>query len=172
MPGFTCATCGNYHDELPLCFGVEAPDYYYSIPPEEREARVEMSADWCVVDDEHFFIRGRIEIPIINHTETLVWNAWTSLSESNFIRSQEMWHDPLRVAEDPYFGWLQTVIPGYDNTLNIKTWVHTQAVGIAPQIEVFEEAHSLMLDQRNGITLAHAQQIVEGILHEAGSTSE
>lgn len=172
MPGFTCATCGNYHDELPLCFGAAAPDYYYSIPPEERKTRVEMSADWCVVDDEHFFIRGRIEILIIDHTEPLVWNAWTSLSESNFIRSQEMWHDPLRVAEAPYFGWLQTVIPGYDNTLNIKTWVHTQAVGIAPQIEVFEEAHPLMLDQQNGITLAHAQQIVEGILHERSSASE
>jgi len=172
MPGFTCATCGNYHDELPLCFGAEAPDYYYSIPPEERETRVEKSADWCVVDDVLFFIRGRIEIPIIDHTEPLVWNAWTSLSESNFIRSQELWHDPLRVAEGPYFGWLQTVIPSYDNTLNIKTWVHTQTVGIAPQIEVFEEAHPLMLDQQNGITLADAQQIVEGILHEAGSASE
>ncbi|RZJ90642.1 MAG: DUF2199 domain-containing protein [Hymenobacter sp.] len=84
---------------------------------------------------------------------------------------QEIWNNPLRVAEEPYFGWLQTVIPGYDNTLNLKTRVHTQAVGVAPQVEVFEEAHPLMLDQQSGITLAHVQQLVEGILHEAGGTS-
>jgi len=166
MPGFTCVTCGNYHDKLPLCFGTEAPDYYYTIPLEERKTRVEKSADWCVVDDEHFFIRGRIEIPIIDHSEKLVWNAWTSLNEQNFVRSQELWNDPLRVAEEPYFGWLQTVIPGYDNTLNIKIWVHTQAVGVAPQIEVFEEAHSLMQDQQNGLTLMYVQQVVEKLLHD------
>jgi hypothetical protein len=171
MSGFTCATCGNYHDELPLCFGAAVPDYYYTIPPEERETRIENSADWCVIDDEHFFIRGKIEIPILDHPEKLVWNVWTSLSEQNFVRAQELWHDPLRVVEEPYFGWLQTVVPGYDNTLNIKTWVHTQVVGIAPQIEVFEEAHPLMLDQRKGIMLAHVQQIVEKLLHDENSSS-
>jgi hypothetical protein len=40
MPGFTCSTCGQYHEELPLSFGADMPDYYYSIPPEERATRV------------------------------------------------------------------------------------------------------------------------------------
>lgn len=165
MPGFTCATCGQYHEELPLCFGAKVPLYYYSVPAEEREARVEMSADWCIVDEEYFFIRGRIEIPIIDYSETFVWNVWTSLSEENFMRSQEMWHDPLRVQEKPYFGWLQTEIPGYENTVNCKTWVHTQPVGTIPQVEVFEEKHPLTLDQREGITLMQVQKLVESMLH-------
>jgi hypothetical protein len=170
MPGFTCATCGNYHDELPLCFGAAVPDYYYSIPAEERETRIEKSADWCIIDNEHFFIRGRLEIPIIDYPEKLVWNVWTSLSKQNFVRSQELWNDPLRATEEPYFGWLQTVIPGYDKTLNIKTWVHTQPVGAAPQIEVFEDAHPLLLDQQNGLTLPHVQQLVERLLHQEENT--
>jgi hypothetical protein len=165
MPGFTCVTCGRYHEELPLCFGAEVPLYYYSVPAEEREARVEMSADWCIVDEEHFFIRGRIEIPIIDYPETFVWNVWTSLSEENFIRSQELWNHPLRVQEKPYFGWLQTEIPSYENTVNCKTWVHTQPVGTIPQVEVFEENHPLTLDQRNGVTLMQVQKMVESLLH-------
>jgi hypothetical protein len=166
MSGFTCATCGQYHHELPLCFGAEVPDFYYSVPPAEREARIEVSADWCVIDNEHFFVRGCIKIPIVDYHEPLIWNVWTSLSEASFIRAQELWNDPLRAREEPYFGWLQTLVPGYKNTLNIKTWVYTQPVGIIPQVEVFEEDHQLTLDQQNGITLAQVKQIVEQILHE------
>ena len=165
MPGFTCATCGQYHDELPLCFGTEVPAYYYSVPIAERDARIEMSEDWCVIDDAHFFIRGRIEIPIIDYHEPFVWNIWTSLSEENFIRSQELWHEPERVKEEPYFGWLQTDIPGYKGTVNCKTWVRTQPIGTIPQVEVFEENHQLTIDQHNGITLNRAREIVESIIH-------
>jgi hypothetical protein len=166
MPGFTCATCGQYHDELPLCFGAEVPDFYYSVPPAAREARIEISADWCVIDNAHFFVRGRLEIPIVDYPEPLIWNVWTSLSEASFIRAQELWNDPSRVQEAPSFGWLQTVVPGYENTLNIKTWVHTQPVGVIPRVEVFEEAHPLTQDQQHGITLTQAQQLVAQLLHE------
>jgi hypothetical protein len=165
MSGFTCATCGRHHDELPLCFGAEVPEYYYSVPATERDSRIEMSNDWCVIDETHFFIRGRIEIPITYYPESLVWNVWTSLSEKNFERSQELWHDPLRVQEEPYFGWLQTAIPGYENTINCKTWVHTQPVGSIPQVVVFEDNHPLTEDQHNGITLERARQLVELVLH-------
>jgi hypothetical protein len=165
MPGFTCATCGNYHNELPLCFGAAVPDYYYSIPANERESRIEISDDWCIIDTAHFFIRGRIEIKIVDYSESLIWNVWTSLSEKNFARSQELWSDPLRVQEEPYFGWLQTAIPGYGQTLNCKTWVHTQQVGVIPQVVVFEDDHLLTQDQQNGITLEKAKQLVELVLH-------
>jgi hypothetical protein len=165
MSGFTCATCGHHHEELPLCFGAEVPEYYYSVPVAERDSRIEMTEDWCIVDEAHFFIRGRIEIPITDYSESLVWNVWTSLSEENFERSQELWHDPLRVQEKPYFGWLQTEIPGYEYTLNCRTWVHTQPVGIIPQVVVFGDNHPLTQDQQNGITLERAKQIVELVLH-------
>lgn len=167
MPGFICATCGEYHEELPLCFGAEVPIYYYSIPADERESRIEISKDWCVIDDSHFFIRGRIEIPIVDYPEPLVWNVWTTLSKENFERSQKLWNNSLRQQEEPYFGWLQTEIPGYKNTLNCKSWVHTQPVGIIPIIVVFEENHPLTIDQQNGITLDQVKQLAELILHGA-----
>ena len=166
MPGFTCATCGKHHDELPLCFGADKPDFYYTVPPEERETRIELGKDWCVVDEAHFFIRGRLEIPIIDYPETLVWNVWTSLSEDSFRSTMDAWNDPLRVEAKPFFGWLQTVVPGYGETLNIKTWVHAQPVGTIPRIQVFEEGHALALDQENGITLQRVQQLVEPLLHD------
>ena len=58
--GYLCRGCGKYHDELPMSYGSPVPDYFYDIPSEEQENRIEMNDDLCVIDDEHFFIRGCI----------------------------------------------------------------------------------------------------------------
>ena len=165
MEGFTCSRCGEFHEEFPLCFGAEFPDFYFSVPPEERASRVELTESLCVVDKAHFFIRGRIEIPIIGSDELFCWNVWTSVSERNFIRVNERWNDGRRGEEPAYFGWLQTQLPGYADTLNIKTMAHTQAVGIIPRIELIEEDHALTLEQQTGITWQRVTEFVETAMY-------
>ncbi|MDF7811579.1 DUF2199 domain-containing protein [Hymenobacter sp. YC55] len=165
MEGFTCSRCGEFHALLPLCFGAEYPDYYFGVPPQDRESRIEYNRDWCVVDEAHFFVRARIEIPIIDSEEVFCWNIWTSLSEKNFLRAHEVWTNPERVNEPPYFGWLQTVVPGYPATLNIKTTVHTQQIGTIPRVKVFEEKHPLTLEQQEGITWQRVKELVEAAMH-------
>jgi len=66
MPGFHCATCGSYHEELPLVLGARAPAAWEAIPAAEREARAQLSSDQCVIDDEHFFLLGRLELPVLD----------------------------------------------------------------------------------------------------------
>jgi hypothetical protein len=165
MESFTCPTCGETHAGPSFCFGADFPDYYFSIPPEERGQRIEINRDLCVVDESHFFIRGRIEIPIIGHDEPFCWNVWTSLSEENFEKTNELWNEPGRESEPPYFGWLQTVLPSYPDTLNIKTMVHTQPVGTIPRVRIIEESHPLLEDQEHGITMDRALQIVHSLFH-------
>ncbi|WP_345059561.1 DUF2199 domain-containing protein [Hymenobacter glaciei] len=165
MEGFTCSRCGVFHAEFPMCFGAAFPEYYFSIPPEERDDRVELTESLCVVDETHFFIRGRVEIPIIDSDELFCWNVWVSVSEDNFRRTNEVWNDPQRVNEPAYFGWLQTQLPGYADTLNIKTMVHTQAVGVIPRIEI-EEGHNLAEEQQAGITWQRVTELVEIAMHE------
>jgi hypothetical protein len=160
---FTCSCCGQVYDEMPLCFGTEYPDYYFSIPPDERATRVELKESLCVVDN-HYFHRGRITIPIIDFEDDLVFNVWTSISEENFIKRNEQWNDPERVNQEPYFGWLQTVVPSYENTINIKTISHENEVGIIPTVEIIEENHQLFDDQQNGITFKIASEKVQNIL--------
>jgi hypothetical protein len=64
--GYQCKCCGNYHDELPLSYGSPVPDYYEEVPFEEQEKRIEMNEDVCIIDKEYFFIRGYIELPVID----------------------------------------------------------------------------------------------------------
>lgn len=165
-PPYKCSCCGQVYDKLPLCFGADYPDYYFSVPAEEREKRIELKESLCVVDEQHFFHRGRLTIPIIDHNEDLIFNVWTSISANNFVKRMDLWEDPNRTNEEPYFGWLQTTIPTYGKTLNIKTIATEQEVGIIPEIKSTEEGHPLTIDQEKGITYKIAVEIVDKIIRQ------
>ena len=79
------------HDDLPFAYGADAPDAWLAIPPAERQRRGELSSDQCVIDDEHYFVRGNIEIPVIGQALPLSWGVWVSLSQTNFLRCVELW---------------------------------------------------------------------------------
>jgi hypothetical protein len=57
------------------------------IAEEELESRTELNKDFCLIDNKFCFIRGNIEIPIIDVDEEFIWTVWVSLSEENFLRS-------------------------------------------------------------------------------------
>jgi hypothetical protein len=161
---YKCSCCGQIFDELPLCFGAEYPDFYWSVPEEQRASRVELTDSLCVIDEQHFFVRGRLTIPINDYSEDLVWNVWSSVSEENFLRTNDLLTVPSRITEPPYFGWFQSVIPTYENTVNIKCIIHTQPVGLIPNIEIIEHEHTLQVDQANGIQLEKALNIADVII--------
>ena len=167
MNGFKCSACDEWHDELPMSFGANAPYWYDVIAPEERKRRAELSSDQCVIDGEHYFVRGVLEIPIIDGDESFTWGVWVSLSEKNFERMSESWEMLGREREPPYFGWLSTALPCYPDTLNLKTHVHTRPVGERPSIELEPTEHPLAIEQRNGITMARVKEIAVCVLHES-----
>jgi hypothetical protein len=165
MNSYICNTCGNKHDELPMCFDTSAPALWYSIPEEERSTRVELSSDQCVIDDQHFFVLGRILIPVKDGLGPFIWMAWVSLSETNFLRACELWETQGRESEPSYFGWLQSSLPYEQTTLSLKTHIQTMPVGERPSIWLEETDHQLAKEQLHGISMARVQQIAEAALH-------
>ncbi|MEZ4661288.1 MAG: DUF2199 domain-containing protein [Caldilineaceae bacterium] len=165
MTGFHCSCCGEWHDELPLDVGYAAPDLIYTIPAHEWNERVERNLDFCTIDNMYYFVRGVIELPIIDSQDSFVWGVWASLSEKNFKRTVEPLDVAGREQEPPYFGWLCNEIPHYEvSTYHLKTHVHTQPVGMRPKIELEPNDHPLAIEQRQGITLSRVQLIVEAVL--------
>ncbi|GLZ32408.1 hypothetical protein Lesp02_45960 [Lentzea sp. NBRC 105346] len=125
-----------------------------------------LGEEQCVINDEHFFVRGRIVLPVLDSDTDFEWGVWVSLSETNYDRMGEVWHDPDRVNEPPYFGWLSTELLVYEpSTLNLKTNLHTQEVGVRPTVELEPTDHPLAVEQRQGITLQRIQAITERVLH-------
>ena len=165
MPGYRCRRCGESHDELPLHYGFHAPAYWYGVPEAERARRCLQSSDQCVIDDEHFFVVGNLELPVIGSEERFSWDVWVSLSARNFARACEVWESPGRESEPPCFGWLSSSVPGYPETLSLKTMVHTRPVGVRPRIELEPTDHPLAVEQREGITWERVREIAETVLH-------
>lgn len=52
-------------------------------------------------------------------------------------------------------------LPGYPETFNLKTLVHTRAVGLVPWIEREPTDHQLAVEQRTGITWERIHEIAE-----------
>jgi hypothetical protein len=146
-------------------YGAAAPALWFMIPEEERETRCVLSSDQCIIDDRHFFIVGNLEIPVAGVEEHFSWDVWVSLSDRNFARACELWEQEGRESEPPYFGWLSTALPGYPDTLSLKTMVHTREVGRRPWVELEPTDHPLAIEQREGITLDRVQEIAELVLH-------
>ena len=165
MGSFTCVSCGETHDGLPFAYAVPAPDYWFSVPADERESRTILGEEQCEVDNQFFFVRGQIHIPIHDSPEHFEWGLWVSLSRASYERMIELWNQPGRENEPPYFGWLQTALPYEPSTQNLKTMVYTRPVGERPLIELEPTNHPLAVEQREGITLARVQEIAEQMIH-------
>lgn len=151
-----------------MSFAAAAPAYFYSIPEDQREERCQCNDDFCIIDNgsiKHFFIRGCLEIPVVDGPQPFTWGVWATLSESNFNRAVELLHIEGRENEPPYFGWLSTSLPIYPKTLNLKTLVYTRLVGKRPFVELEPTGHPLAIEQQQGITMARVQEIVETLLH-------
>jgi hypothetical protein len=160
-----CNICGARHDEIPTCFGIEAP-WRALVPEPEFLRRVELTSDQCVIDGATFFVRGHVQIPIHHLSEPLAFSVWSSLSEKSFCHMCDRWEAPLRAADPTYFGWLSTPIAIYANTVHLPLSVQSRAPGLTPMFTVTRADHPLAIDQERGITIARWHEIAHIILHE------
>lgn len=135
------------------------------LPEKDRGRRALLSRDQCVIDNEYFFVVGNIEIPILDSNKIFAWSVWVSLSKLNFERASKLWNKRGRESDPPYFGWLNTKLPIYPDTLNLKTMVHTRPVGQRPYVELEATDHPLAMEQRQGISMERVQEFAEIILH-------
>ena len=163
--GFYCRCCGHFHPELPLHYRAEAPLLYTALDDIERSRRCTLTSELCVIDERLFFVCGNLELPIRDSELCFSWDVWASLSPHNFARMCDLWEASGRELEPSYFGWLSTRLPGYPDTVSLKTHVHTRAVGRRPFIELEATDHPLAVEQRVGITWDRVQEIAEQVLH-------
>jgi hypothetical protein len=163
-----CSICGQPHQGAPLSWGPDAPLMWTALPETERTRRGELGTDQCVIDDQYFFIRGRIEIPVTDTGDVFAWLVWVRVSADNFTSISDLWTVAGREKESPlYDGCLANELSSYSQaTLDLAVRVHTRSVGERPFIEVIGD-HQLGDEQRNGISSHHVQQIADKLLNQA-----
>jgi hypothetical protein len=158
---WTCSCCRKQHDELPTRWHCGPPLSYAALPPDEAAARVEMNDDMCIIDDALFFVRGELKIPVVGSTEDLIFSVWVSLSEQSMNVMVETWNDPDRADRRPFFGWLNSRIDEFGDTVNLPTDVVVRPPGVVPLIVVTDHEHPIAKAQEAGVTLDRVARFAE-----------
>jgi hypothetical protein len=159
-----CHSRGQHHDDPPFSYAAPAPAYWRD--DLDGDGRSVLDDEVCVIQAQHYFVRARLVIPVLDAETDFEWGVWVSLSRTNFGRMVERWTMPGREREPAYFGWLSTELPGYPiGTLNLKTEVHTAPVGQRPHIVLEPTDHPLAIEQRGGISVQRVREIAGLLLH-------
>jgi hypothetical protein len=162
-----CATCGSDHVLSEISFGANAPAQWALLSETERLNSF-LGSDQCEIKtagETHYFVRACLDIPIVGTYKTYSWGVWVSLSVKSFQEMADHWEDPGRVALGPYFGWLCTPIPGYPDTMFLKTIVHQREPGLRPLVKLEPTEHSLAAHQRDGISVDELKRMLADLLH-------
>ncbi|WP_231921418.1 DUF2199 domain-containing protein [Micromonospora auratinigra] len=163
--GFACHGCGQQHGDVPFSFGSPAPAYWRE--DLEHDDRSVLEDEICIIQAQHYFVRARLVIPVLDADTDFEWGVWVSLSVANFRRMLDVWTTPGREQEPAYFGWLSTALPVYPvETLNLRTEVHTERVGTRPHVVLEPTDHPLAVEQRDGISTARVREIAGLLLHQ------
>ena len=156
---WTCQCCGQQFHDLMLDVVLHVPDPWLDLTEAERESRGMIDSDCCVID-QHYFIRGCLDIPILDFADVFSWGVWVSVSKENFKLILDLWDEEIRSDQPPIFGWLCNNIRGYPQTFCLKSHVHLRNDGKRPFIELEPTEHPLAVEQRKGITLRRVEEIV------------
>lgn len=167
-----CGTCDEWHSGPCLDFSYASP-YYWSQEHEKARSRSNLlpiwsknrrktflDEDYCAINDDDFFVRGIIHLPIIGAAETFRWGVWGSLSREHFETLLKKHEDPNRGELPPMFSWLSTQISEYPETLNLKMYAHIQELGLRPHFRLEKTDHPLSREYHEGISAERVKEIM------------
>lgn len=164
---FQCAFCGGKHEFENVVWHCREPLPWLRASEAER-ARSAITEDQCQLvtpEGTHFFVRALLSIPIKGGDKVFTWGVWCSLSEKSYAEVSGLGENPDRRGMRPYVGWLCSSIPGYPDTLYLKTLVHQREVGLRPTVELEPSLHPLAVHQREGIDPAELHRRVSTLCH-------
>ena len=162
IPTFRCSCCGEDHSGTPD-WAFDEPFQYHALSAAERED-ARLTSDFCEIGEDRF-VRGLIPLRVGEEEAGFCFGVWVSLSQANFERYQVQYEKRTAEQDAPWFGWLCNRIPGYPDTLNLKTHVVLQPDGTRPHILLEPTAHPLAVEQRQGISTQRLQAILELLEH-------
>jgi hypothetical protein len=167
-----CGSCEEWHTGAMLDVGFDQPHYWsskydrgyrWSLLPSgglEKTCRTFLDSDYCAIDDEQFYVRGIVQLPILGAGEDFCWGVWGSLSRENFealIRADAENKQPERTK---MFSWLSSSLSDYPDTLSLKMDEVIQEGGMRPHFHLERTDHPLAKEFYEGITPERVKEIM------------
>ena len=161
--GYTCSTCGRYHDEEIRDVRAGLPEEIHRLPEAERERRVLISpgGDFASIGDaDRHFVRALIEITIREEGDVFGWGVWVRLARADVARVSAAWTDEAEVGTG-FPGWLATELTAYGRTEGLNGTLRLRRVDVLPTFELSDAQHPLAVEQKRGIDLERARELAE-----------
>jgi hypothetical protein len=156
---YICRCCGKEHVGIPFSFAADYPAPYANLSPDQRELRAVIGSDQCIIDQEKFFLRGCLEIPIQDSGEIFLWGLWALVWQKDFDEISDHWETKGREQRiGPYRARLANSISLYPETFNLPVTLRVKPVGERPVFVIDDEQHPLSVEQRTGISRQKAEE--------------
>lgn len=149
--------------ELPFGLSFPSPAYVEAIPEAEREARVSQEGDCCEIDGELFFVRARVQLPVMDggaEAPVFEWRVWVSVGGAAYVRLADGFDDIDAEPGAPAVAFVSSRLPDYPDTLDLRGLLHAQP-GELPLFVLFASDHPLALEQRDGISIERVRALMQ-----------
>jgi hypothetical protein len=160
---FVCSVCGEYHEERMLDIRMGLPDTIHALAEEERAARTWLADDFAVLDDDWFYVRGLLELPVPELESRFAYGAWLEVTRRDFTKLQKRWHDPKQF--EPLTCFLANELKPYEGTLGLEATLRPVSETKLPSVELADAPHELVREQRDGISVRRADELAAVVLH-------
>jgi len=148
----TCSTCGKVHSlgDSERVFGL--PDEIFALSKAERSERCHINTDLCALDQERFFVRGLLPLPVKGRAQAYRVGIWAEVSADVYRRIHALWSDPAQSDEPRPPGTLANHLPLNEaESVGLPVWIHLTGPQTRPEFYVRSVDHPLYTEQTHGI---------------------
>jgi hypothetical protein len=159
---FTCAVCGVEHAGETRDIRMDLPHPIYLLDEDERERLSWVGDDSAVLrtdDDERFFVRALLELPIDGEDAYFGYGVWVEVRGHDFETLGELWHDEDGWRAGPFAGTLANDVSPYAFTDGLPVRLRLRDVQLLPLVELEDADHELVRAQRRGISPHRAHEL-------------
>ena len=134
------------------------PDAIASMSKEDIDSRCKYTNDYVVCDNEYFYLRCILPLPVHDTGRDYCLGVWAQISPNSFNKVWELWDDPNQANEPPMKGLLANSV--HLNTGVEDTEITVQLTGPTsrPSVTIQDKNCSLYQEQLCGITIHRASE--------------
>lgn len=172
--GIPCEVCQGPCVGVPMFYSAPEPERCHDIPKHEWGKRIVNNNSLVMIDGREYYIKGRLNFPILNSDRKLSLETWATLSNQNFIDTRDTWTMEGREKMFvPMHERLASNVFNYADFPQINVAIITAPVPMLPLIEVVSPHHPLYGLQKNGLRMEGLHNIAKryGADNTAGSTT-
>jgi hypothetical protein len=158
---FRCPSCSQLHAGFPApAFAM--PDEIFALSSDERDERCDGTPDACQLDDR-FFLRCVLEMTLRDCDEHFEFGPWVEVAKVDLMRYAACEEQGVAM-NSPIIGTVANELLGYESTLGVLCEIHSNPNhDLRPLVTITEPMHRLHIEQRDGITVPRAMELVAGM---------